>query len=578
MDDYIHNIWGFIEKKEKKSMVLFLFLMIIASLLEIFSFFSLIPFISVLSNPSGIQTNQFYSFLYSYFNFTDNASFFTFLGFISLGVILFSSIFLAFFQWFSFRFLFKMGSGMTVRLFRVYLSQDYSFYLNRNSSQLLKNMFIEMARLVQSVILPINTIISRSLVVILLAAVIFLSDPFLALMITGTLSIAYLIIFTFFRKRLDTSAKEGFKHRDKAVKLGNETFWNIKEIKLYGLEQGFEQHFEKTFYKSFKPDADHSTASALPRYFIEMITFGGIIFLLLYLITASGDLSSAIPLLSLYAFSAYKMLPYLQQIYQSILTVRFCIPTMKAIAADVILKEGMILPEVNEQDRINLSKEIELKGVSFSYPKSERLILANIDLKINANEIIGIIGKTGEGKTTLIDIILGLLQPSSGFLRVDGKEINESNLHQWKSSVGYVPQQIVLWDDTIRRNIGFTAPNQPIDEQRLRQAAESASILNFIENELELGFDTVVGERGIRLSGGQRQRIGIARALYRNPEILVLDEATSALDNETEKAVMEAIDELGGKMTILIIAHRMSTLDRCNKIYSISKSHLKQER
>jgi len=414
--------------------------------------------------------------------------------------------------------------------------------------------------------------------VILLAAIIFVSDPLLALIITLSLGVTYLVIFSFFKKKLDSSAKEGFKHRDKAFKMGNETFWSIKELKLYGLEKAFEQQFQETYKKSFKPDADHYTASALPRYFVEMITFGGIVFILLYLLSSTQDFVQAIPLLSLYAFSAYKMLPYLQQIYQATLSIRFSIPSMEALAFDVGLPQGQILPEVRNEDRMNFKKSIELKNISYSYPSSERKILNDVNLEIPCNSLIGIVGKTGEGKTTLVDILLGLLRPDLGELLVDGAKIDETNFSRWTASVGYVPQQIVLWDDTIARNIAFCAPDAPIDLERVRHAAQLANLNEFVENELPETYSTMVGERGVKLSGGQRQRIGIARALYRDPEILILDEATSALDNETEKAVMEAIDSLGGKKTIIIIAHRLTTLEKCHQIIKVSKSQIFKEK
>ena len=372
MKQFLQQIFQMISSKDKTLMVIFLILMLFSSLMEIFSFFSIIPFIGVLADPTQVQTNKIYTFFYTNLHFTEIKSFYIFLGILSAVIISITSLFLAFFQWFTFRFLFKLGSSLTVSLYRVYLSQDYAFFLQRNSSELIKNLFGEMGRFIQAVIIPINLIISRSLVVIILGAVIFISDPILALIISLTLSTTYFIIFSVFRKKLDESAKAGFKFRDKAHKIGHETFWTIKELKLYGLEEAFEKYFSSTYYKSFKPDADHSTASALPKYLVEMITFTGIIFILLYLISTTNDFSKAIPMLSLYAFSAYKMLPYLQQIYQATISIRFSIPAMKALSRDVGLKQGLILPAVRSEERINLKDNIELKDICFSYPSSDR--------------------------------------------------------------------------------------------------------------------------------------------------------------------------------------------------------------
>ena len=338
---------------------------------------------------------------------------------------------------------------------------------------------------------------------------------------------------------------------------------------------------EKKFIKSFSINAQtfaRNVASSevlgiLPRFALEAIAFGGILLIILFILDNTGSVNDAIPIISLYAFAGYRLMPAIQVIYLSSTRLKFVGPALDKIINDIKNLKPLNLNQ--NQGVLNFNKAIDLKNISYNYPNSQRTSLKNINLSIPNSSRVGIMGQTGCGKTTMVDIILGLLDPEKGTLEVDGQIIKDQNRRSWQRSIGYVPQQIYLSDDTIAANIAFGVDPKDINKDLVERASKIANLHEFVINELPDQYETSVGERGIRLSGGQRQRIGIARALYHNPKVLILDEATSALDDLTEKAVMEAIHNLDKNITIIIIAHRLSTIKNCDIVYLLEKGELK---
>ena len=311
----------------------------------------------------------------------------------------------------------------------------------------------------------------------------------------------------------------------------------------------------------------------MPRFVLEAIAFGGILLIILYILANTGSVNDAIPIISLYAFAGYRLMPAIQVIYLSSTRLKFVGPALDKIINDIKNLKPLNLNQ--NQGVLNFNKAIDLKNISYNYPNSQRTSLKNINLSIPNSSRVGIMGQTGCGKTTMVDIILGLLDPEKGTLEVDGQIIKDQNRRSWQRSIGYVPQQIYLSDDTIAANIAFGVDPKDINKDLVERASKIANLHEFVINELPDQYETSVGERGIRLSGGQRQRIGIARALYHNPKVLILDEATSALDDQTEKVVMEAIHNLDKNITIIIIAHRLSTIKNCDIVYLLEKGELK---
>jgi ABC-type multidrug transport system fused ATPase/permease subunit len=321
--------------------------------------------------------------------------------------------------------------------------------------------------------------------------------------------------------------------------------------------------------------ASAQVVSQLPRFALEAIAFGGMLLVVLYLMAQNGGFSNALPVIALYAFAGYRLMPALQAIYKSVTSVRFAAPALEALHADLMGLQPANPHQAGEA--LPLNHAITLSDVTYSYPNAPQPALKELNLTIPARATVGLVGATGSGKTTTVDVMLGLLEPQRGTLAVDGVVIDETNRRAWQRAIGYVPQHIYLADDSVAANIAFGLEAKDIDPMAVERAAKIANLHEFVMEELPEQYQTTVGERGVRLSGGQRQRIGIARALYHDPQVLILDEATSALDNLTEQAVMEAVHNLGREITIILIAHRLSTVKACDTIFLLEKGELKAQ-
>jgi len=352
-----------------------------------------------------------------------------------------------------------------------------------------------------------------------------------------------------------------------------EAFGAAKEIKLGGFEDIYIKRFSEPAQKYANYQAYSYATGQIPRFALEAIAFGGLILVILNLMTDSESFNSILPVIALYAYAGYRLMPALQQIYISVTSLRFIGSTLDNLYNDLKKLEKQEFSE--NKYALQFNDKITLSQITYNYPNASQSVLKNINIDISVNKRIGIVGKTGSGKTTLVDIILGLLNAQSGNLHVDGQIINRNNQRSWQNSIGYVPQKIFLTDDTIAANIAFGVDVKGIEYDKIVQASKIANLHEFVINELPLQYQTSIGERGVRLSGGQSQRIGIARALYREPKVLVFDEATSALDNQTEKAVMEALQNISKETTIIIIAHRLNTVRDCDEIFFLEKGEVK---
>lgn len=376
--------------------------------------------------------------------------------------------------------------------------------------------------------------------------------------------------------KLKALGKITLEANEKRFKAVIEAFGAVKEIKLSGLEDTYVNRFSSPSVIYAKNQAAIAIIAQIPKFILEGLGFGGMILIILYLMSETGNLASAIPEITLYAFAGYRLLPAIQQIYSSLASLRFSSSAIDLLYKDLKNIKNIKL-EKNKKNSIFFKHSITLKNIKYSYPNTSEFTLKNINIQISAFSKVGIVGPTGCGKTTLVDLILGLLEPSAGNLSVDNFKINKFNKRKWQNLIGYVPQHIYLSDDTIASNIAFGLEKKNFDKKALELAAKSANLHEFIVNELPLGYNTKVGERGVRLSGGQIQRIGIARALYHKPKVLIMDEATSSLDNLTEKNVMDAFESLGKNITVIIIAHRLNTVRNCDKIFIMSKGEVKTE-
>ena len=461
--------------------------------------------------------------------------------------------------------------SLSKRLVEGYLHQPYSWFLNRHSADLGKTILSEVGKIIGSGMKPFIELISKTIVTIMLIVLLVIVDPKLMLVISISLSIVYGIIFFSIRNYLNQIGKKRLKNNQIRFTTVTEAFGASKEIKVGGLEQTYIDSFSNSAKIFALTQASLLVVSQLPRFFLEAIAFGGIMLILLYKMTSTGSFNNALPIISLYVFAGYRLIPALQLIYVSLTKLTFVGPSLDKLCEDL----GNLKPtnKIKQNKKLNLNKEIILKNVYYNYPNAERTAIKNIDLVIPAKSTIGFVGPTGSGKTTTVDIILGLLEPQKGKLEVDGEVISKKILDLGKA-LGYVPQHIFLSDDTVEANIAFGVDQKEIDKNLVEKAAKIANLHQFIIEELPQEYQTTIGERGVRLSGGQRQRIGIARALYHQPKALVLDEATSALDKETEKNVMEAVNNLSKDLTIILIAHRLNTVRNCDIVFKLDKGQL----
>ena len=559
-------------KSELKELVLLFIGILIMGFFELIGIASIAPFMAIVADPGLINTNTYLSFAYNYLGYTKQVYFLASMGVFVLLLLVISNSFIAAVNAWVVFFSRMQGHRLSVRLLDKYLAQPYSFYLSRNTAALGKNILSEVDRCIGGVILPTIQGLSKLVVTILIFLLLFLLNPALALGVTFVLGATYALVYIIAKRHLTRIGVLSAEAIEGRFKMANEAMSGIKELKLSGTESVFLERFSSPSDSFARFNSQSSLIAMLPRYILETIAFGGILCLIIYLLTTGKDSKEIFPIISLYAMAGYRLLPALQQIYSSITRVKYNLPALE-ILVDDLSKEHEISKKVSKQQALIFNNNLVLKDINFHYLGSASPILDDINIEIKANTTIGFVGPTGSGKTTLIDVLLGLLTPNTGKLIVDNVELTVENTRAWQKNIGYVPQSIYLTDDTIIKNIAFGINDNDIDLDKVKHAAKLADIDSFI-NTMPKNYNTFVGERGIRLSGGQCQRIGIARALYNNPSILVLDEATSALDSVTENAIIEAINKLSHKKTIIMIAHRLTTVKECDVIFMLDKGKI----
>ena len=564
--------------QERKRAGLLLIMILIMAILDTIGVASIMPFIAVLTNPEIVESNFLLGIMYNkskFFGVENIEEFIILLGFLVFFVLIISLTFKSLAIYAQLRFAQMREYSIGKRLLEGYLSQPYSWSLSRNSADFSKTILSEVNLIILQAITPMINLLANATVVIAILILLIIVDPFIAFLISCTLGLAYWIIYKFIRGYLKNIGLERLKVNQLRFTSINEVFGAGKEVKLGGLENAYIDKFSKTTKIFAKHQASMKVLAQLPRFAIEAIGFGGMILFILYYLLESKTFTNALPLIALYAFGGYRILPALQQSYNSISSLRFAGPALDNLCEELRLnKKDLINKHV---EPLLIERAISLKNISYNYPNTKQTSIKNVSLEILACSTVGLVGATGSGKTTTADIILGLLEPQKGVLKVDGKVINDHNRKAWQKSIGYVPQYIYLTDDTITANIALGIDSKIVSQKSIERAAKAANLHEFIINELPMGYKTIVGERGVRLSGGQRQRLGIARALYHGPKILVLDEATSAMDNLTEKLIMDAINKLKKNTTILLIAHRLTTIKNCEKIFLIEKGELKDQ-
>jgi ATP-binding cassette subfamily B protein len=537
---------------------------IFVSLIELFGIGVIMPFISIATDFDKIFENKYFAFLYHFFNFSSPLEFVVVFGVFLIVFYIFRAIIN--FSYFYLLSRFSQGRYYTLayRLFRNYLKMYYIDFIERKSSELTKTIINEANNLVYILSLFLF-IMSEVFVAFFITLMLIYVNWKMTLLLALFLGVNIFILKKIITPRVKRAGVVRNEMQERFYDVMFASFGNFKMIKLKGNEEELLKEFQKASKEYTKAQILSLTFGHLPRLYLEAISFSLVAFIIVYLVLKAGhNIATALPILSVFVLGLYRLMPSVNRIYTSYNNILYHLKALEKIHSDLLYA-----PEDLGDEKVEFKKEIKLQNISFEYKKNKP-ILKDINLTIKKGEKVGIVGESGSGKSTLIDLIIGLYKPKDGKILIDEKELSEKNMKSWRKKIGYIPQHIYLFDGTIAENVAF---GEEIDEEKVKKALKMANLLDFLEKEHE-GIYTKVGENGVKLSGGQKQRVAIARALYNNPEILILDEATSALDNETEKKIMDEIYKIGEDKTMIIVAHRLSTLDRCTRIIKLDKGKI----
>ncbi|MDB9866037.1 ABC transporter ATP-binding protein/permease [Candidatus Thioglobus sp.] len=570
----LQSLWVHISNRRRKQFGLLLILMVFGSFAEVISIGAVLPFLAVLVAPEQIFENEMAQPLIQMFEVSDPSQLLLPLTIIFGLTVIIANVMRLLLLWVSTRLSFATGADIGIGIYQKMLYQPYSFHCSRNSSEIISGITNKSDSVIFSIILPILTLINCVLIMTTILVALFFIDTYMALVAIGSFSIIYGLIIYSKRNKLVNDSIVMANESTNIVKALQEGLGGIRDVLIDGTQETYRKIYRKSDLALRRAQGNNIFIGAAPRYLMEAIGMILIASLAYFLSQRPGGVSSAIPILGALALGAQRLLPVVQIMYQSWTSMM----GGHALLEDALELIDQPLPEYANKPNpspLIFNNNIKLKKINFRYGEKLPMVLNNINLDIKKGSKVGFIGATGSGKSTLIDIIMGLLESSDGDLEIDGKVLTRQNIRSWYSHIAHVPQAIYLADSSIEENIAFGLPKKNINSERVRRVAEQAQISNVIES-LPQQYKTRVGERGIQLSGGQRQRIGIARALYKQADVIIFDEATSSLDNATESSVMKAIDALSDNITLLIVAHRLSTLKNCSQIIELDENGIKQ--
>lgn len=568
MFNIIKQLFSLLSEQQRKQFFLLQIMVVIMAFAELLGIASIAPFMALVGDISIIEKSGLVGDLYRASGLTEPTDFLFYTGLGVLITLTFSTIISMFTIWKLALYGATIGTQIADRLYAHYLQQNWQFHASGSSSQLTKQVSTEAMRITGGIIQPLMQMNAKIVLALLISISIVVYNPIIAIIGLTIFSLAYFLLYKIVRKKLVDNGRQLSQVSTVRFRLMNEGFGGIKDVLLLNRSQDFINRFQSSGRIYARAQGLNTAISQVPRYFMELIAFGTMVGLVLLLIKLHrGNLGEVLPVLAVYALAAFKLLPALQQIYSSIAQIKGSLAAFEAVKID--LEHSLIKKSLTEQivpPHIHLKKNIVLSEVSFTYPNKLKPAVDGVSMTIPLNSVIGLVGSSGSGKSTLIDLLLGLLTPQSGHLYMDDICITSENKRAWQDTLGFVPQSIFLSEGTIAENIAFGLPATDIDIKQIHKALELANLTELVE-QLPNGINTKVGERGVQLSGGQRQRIGIARALYHEADVLIFDEATSALDGITEKIIMDAIHDFSGEKTIIMIAHRLKTVQKCDIIY-----------
>ena len=579
MLDVIKKSVKLIDRNEHKNLGILLLMIMVMGTLEAMGTFFIIPFIYIVTKPETIYTNIYIAAIFRLFRFSSIRNF-TFLSGIFLFLfILFGYLFRALTIWKIVNFAHRHTYHISNRLLGIYLKQPYSWLANQNSSGISNMILTEVNQVTTQVLLPELEIVSNSIVSCCISALLLIISPMIAFSSVLIFGGAYFITYRIQNTKVIKLGKQRLQAQKDCFKVSQEILGGIREIKVAGLETEQVLNFEKPSKVLFIKSAGIQVLVELPQYVFQTVAFGGLIlFLLLYVVWQNQKMDLVIPLLAFYSFATLKLIPAFQRIYRSFSFINFNKLLLDKVTEDLNLlktdKVKTIRPDENPESNIHLGGKITFHDVGYKYKNGSFYELKNISFNIPVNSKTVLIGKSGSGKSTVADLMMGLLEPDSGEIYINGLNLTALVIREWQSKIGYVPQHIFLTDSSIASNIAFGVPEDEIDAEALVKAATAAEMHDYIIHKMEKGYQTVIGEKGVTLSGGQRQRIGIARALYKHPELLVFDEATNALDMHTEEKIFNNIDQMGYTKTMLVITHRVERLAYFDQVIKVENGRI----
>ena len=572
----IRQLFSLLSVQQIRQFYILQILVVVMAFTELLGIASIAPFMALVGDVSILEKNIFFGELYEASGLNNPMDFIFYTGLLVLVALAISTIVSMFTIWKLSLYGASVGVEIADRLYAYYMQKDWQFHASGSSAQLTKQVSTEAMRITTGIVQPLMLMNAKLVLSVLIAISILIYNPIIAIVGLIIFALAYFLLYKIVRRKLIFNGRKISQVSTDRFRLMNEGFGGIKDVLLLNRSHDFVKRFENSGKIYARALGLNTGISQVPRYFMELVAFGTMIGLVLILIKLyEGNLGAVLPILAVYALAAFKLLPALQQIYSGVAQIRANSAAFEAIKDDLeqsLNKNNYIVKELTPT-RIEINKKIDLIDINFSYPGKLKPAVNAVNMTIPVNSVIGLVGSSGSGKSTLIDILLGLLVPQSGHLYVDDTRINSENKRAWQNTLGFVPQSIFLSEGTIAENIAFGLPVEDIDLKQIHKALELAHLTELVE-ELPDGINTKVGERGVQLSGGQRQRIGIARALYHEADVLVFDEATSALDGITEKIIMDAIHEFSGQKTIIMIAHRLKTVQKCDMIYLMAQGKI----
>ena len=572
----IKQLFSLLSPEQVRQFYILQVLVVVMAFTELLGIASIAPFMALVGDISILEQSNVFAELYQFSGITDPMDFVFYTGLLVLVALSVSTLVSMFTIWKLSLYAARVGTEIADRLYAYYMQEDWQFHASGSSAQLTKQVSTEAIRITNNIINPLMQMNAKVVLATLISVSILIYNPIIAIVGLFIFALAYFLLYKLVRKKLVSNGQKISQVSTERFRLMNEGFGGIKDVLLLNRNQDFIKRFEESGTVFSRALGLNSGISQVPRYFMELVAFGAMIGLVLLLIKLhEGNLGTVLPVLAVYALAAFKLLPALQQIYSSVAQIKGNLSAFEAVKGDLERSVSSHKPITKEAlpIRTELKQQITLSDIKFNYPSKSRPAVNGVTMTIPVNSVVGLVGSSGSGKSTLIDLLLGLLVPQSGHIYVDDTRITSENKRAWQDTLGFVPQSIFLSEGTIAENIAFGLPLADIDLKQVNKALELASLTELV-SQLPDGVNTKVGERGVQLSGGQRQRIGIARALYHEADVLVFDEATSALDGITEKVIMDAIHDFSGQKTIIMIAHRLKTVQKCDIIYLMDQGKI----